>query len=281
MTKIQRALYKPFLALMIVVSSIGFTACSEDNNPLNNINIFSAEDDVALGQQLDQEIKANPQQYPLGGTDAQRQYLQGIVNEILNSPLVKYKGTFTYTVQIINDPNTVNAFAAPGGYLYVYTGLIKFLDNEASLAAVLGHEIAHAERRHATQRMTKEYGASVLLGLVLGDNPSQWEQIASQLATSLAFLKNSRSDETEADEYGFQYLLSTRWYPGAGKFFFQKVMEQSGGSGGSILEELLSTHPLDQDRINDIDKMIKEHNLAAPTEANLFTQSYQQFKATF
>ncbi len=262
-----------FMSLIIISSSMFLSSCDEDGGT-SWFNLFSTSDDVALGQKLDAEISADPNTYPILNDANATAYLQGIMNKILNSPEIKYKSTFPYQIKIINT-NTVNAFAAPGGYIYVYKGLIKFLDNEATLAAVIAHEIAHAERRHATQRMTKQYGVSVLLGLILGDNPSQMEEIAANLLTGLGLLKNSRDDEYEADEYSFKYLMSTEYYAGATKFFFDKI---GANSSGGTLEELLSTHPMPQDRIDAVDKLIEKNNLPAPTEANLFTQRYTTFK---
>ncbi len=161
--------------------------------------------------------------------------------------------------------------------MYVYTGLLKFVENEATLAAVLAHEVAHAERRHATKRMTKQYGASFLLNLILGDDPSQLEELGANMLTGLAFLKNSRDDEFEADEYSFKYLQSTKWYPGGITFFFKKI---SDNSDGGFLEELLSTHPMPEDRVAAVEDMIAKANIPAPSESNIFTTAYQNFLKT-
>jgi predicted Zn-dependent protease len=83
-----------------------------------------------------------------------KDYVSGLGKYILNnSPRITKKAIYPYNFQVVND-TIVNAFATPGGYIYIYTGLMKFLDNEASLAGVVAHEIAHAEKRHVTQRLT-------------------------------------------------------------------------------------------------------------------------------
>lgn len=245
---------------------------------ISDFNLFAPADDYQLGMQLDSEIKANPTEYPMLNNAQANAYLQSIVNQITSSPQIKYKGTFAYKVQII-DKNIINAFATPGGFIYVYKGLLKFADNEATVASVLAHEIAHAERRHATRRMTKQYGLSILASLVLGNNPSALEQIAANLLTGLGLLKNSRDDEYEADEYSFKYLQNTKWYPGAIKYFLEKIQAQQKDKP-SDFEEILSTHPLDSKRIAQIDDLIKKANLPTPSESNLFSKSYQQFKNT-
>lgn len=259
-----------FIALIYAPLAILLHQCSSITNAL-----FPASQDVGLGSQLDREIRANPKEYPILNDAISKQYVQNIVNQIIQAKDIQYRGVFTYRTEIIRDDKTINAFCTPGGYIYVYTGLIKMLDNEASLAGVLGHEIAHAERRHSANRMLKAYGAQMLMSMVLGDNPGKTEQVAANLFTGLALLKNSRDDESEADDYSFRYLRSTKWYPGAISYFFEKVKRQS--SGGAA-ERLLSTHPMPQDRLEAVKKHVQEAKLAQPTEANLFSEPYTSFK---
>jgi len=248
----------------------------------SSFNMFGTDTDAQLGKQMDEQIRANPKEYPILNNPQIKQYLQGMVNEIIQSPEVKYRGTFPYQVEVINDDKTINAFCTPGGYIYVYTGLMKFLDNEATLAGVLGHEVAHAEARHGTSRMTKQYGAQVLLGVVLGQNPSQLAQIGANLFTGLALLKNGRADETQSDDLSFRYLRSTKWYPGGAVFFFEKILQQQGGSRGDgfglTIERLMSTHPLAQDRVDAMKQRVAGAQIPAPTENNLFAQRYAQIK---
>lgn len=243
-------------------------------------NIFSDPDDIKLGQQIDNEIRSKPNEYPLlhGRVDI-KQYVERIGNKVLSSPEVTKRGIYVYTYEIIHDDKTINAFCTPGGYIYVYTGLLKFVDNEATLAGILGHEIAHAERRHATKRITKAYGAQFLLSIALGERPSQIAEIGANLFTGLALLANSRGDEAESDEYSFKYLRSTEYYPGAIKFFFDKIQQEKGARGGAF-ERLLSTHPLPQDRIDHVNEMLQNIGTPPTTEANLNSQRYQAFKST-
>jgi len=256
--------------LGIFLFSIVFLLGCEDG-----VNLFTPEDDVQLGLQLQSQIASNPKDYPILNNPDVTSYCQGIVDQIILSPKIKYRNTFKYQVTVIRNDNEVNAFAVPGGYIYVYTGLLKFIDNEATLAGVLAHEIAHCERRHATQRLTKAYGVGILLDIVLGKNPDKTVEIAANLLTGLAFLKNSRDDEYEADSYAYEYLKSTKWYPGALIFFFDKIKQNEGSS---FLQVLLSTHPLSQDRIDKLNAKISADKLPPPTEDNLFSQKYQEFK---
>lgn len=269
---------RSYIVILALSLTLGLVSCEDSSNPLS-INIFSPSDDVKLGQQMDEEIKADPATYPLLNDAQANAYLQNIVNDIIASPDIKYAGTFAYKVQIIKDDKTVNAFATPGEYIYVYTGLLKLLDNEASIAGVLGHEIAHADRRHATNRMTKAYGIQILLGIILGNDPSQLESIMANLFSGLALLENSREDESEADTQSFIYLKSSKWYPGGIKYFFEKVTagEQSNPS---FFEKLLLTHPPSAERDSNITQLLIQNNIPAPTESNIFSTRYQAFVKT-
>lgn len=244
------------------------------------MNLFSDQDDVALGKQLDEEIRSKPNEYPiLRGHPEVNAYVVNITNAILQSPDVKKRNVYPYKVEIIADDNTVNAFCTPGGYIYVYTGLIKFLDNEAALAGVIGHEIAHAELRHATERITAAYGVQAVLALALGQNPSMVEQVAANLFTNLGFLKNSRDDEMDADNNSMSYLRATKYYPGGIIYFFDKINVQSKNPPGQ-LETLFLTHPPSQARADNVKEQMRAWNTPPPTESNLFTNQYRNFKAS-
>ncbi|MEO8512668.1 MAG: M48 family metallopeptidase, partial [Ignavibacteria bacterium] len=267
--------FYPFVFLFaLLVASAVFQSCEQSN-------IFSDKDDIELGEQFDKEIKANPKEFPmLQGNQEIKDYVSGLGKDILNSPKILKRNIYPYNFQIIND-TIINAFCTPGGFVYVYTGLMKFVDNEATLAGVVAHEIAHAERRHVTQRLTAYYGVSMLLSFILGGNPSMLAEVAANLFVGLAFLKNSRDDETEADYYSIQYLKSTKWYPGGITFFFDKIKEeqrQKGNTPGD-LDRLLSTHPLPNDRISFVNKELAKISPKPDPTKGLFTDEYQSMKA--
>ncbi len=244
-------------------------------NSCSNFNIYPTSEDIKLGKDLAAEIKKDTKDYPLLNKPEVKNYVQGIVNTILKSPLIEYRGQFAYTVEIINRDDIINAFCTPGGYIYVYTGLLKFIDNEATLAGILAHEIAHAERRHATQRISKAYGAQELSNAVLGEKKTKMGELAANMFSGLSLLNNSRDDEYEADEYSFKYLQSTQWYPGAIKFFFDKIKNSVNDND---LKVLLSTHPLPQDRYDKVIEMLKKANVPPPNEKNTLYHKYFEFK---
>ena len=270
----NRTLYPFLLIAMLVITTSVFLSCEQTN-------IFSDKDDVELGKEMDKQIKSDPQQFPmLVGHQDLKEYVSGIGKYIIDtSPKIKKKNIYPYNFQIIND-TIINAFCTPGGFIYVYTGLMRFIDNEATLAGIVAHEIAHAERRHVTQRLTAYYGVSVLLSFILGGNPSFLSELAANLFVGLAFLKNSRDDEAEADYYSIRYLRSTKYYPGAITFFFDKIKEEEKKKGKTPgdLDRLLSTHPLPDDRIQAVNEILNTIKPRPDPTKGLFTNEYQKIK---
>lgn len=225
-----------------------FGACKKDNG--GGINIFTIQQDRELGMQLASEIEANPAEYPVlpyQGNEQAYEYLYDMRDAILASDEIRFREEFAWELKIIADDNTLNAFAAPGGYMYVYTGLIKFLNEADHLAGVVGHEIAHADQRHSTQQLTQQYGISTLSTLLLGENPG----LLAEIATGLVSLSFSRSDETDADEHSVDYLCDTDYASNGAAGFFQKLLD-TGQSGGT--PAFLSTHPSPDNRVDNINE---------------------------
>jgi predicted Zn-dependent protease len=212
-----------------------------------NINIFSIEDDKAFGAQVSQEIENDPATIILDSARyaAQYAYIYQIRNKILNSGQVMYKDVFPWRIRIIKNDTVLNAFCTPGGYMYFYTGILKFLESEDHLAGVLGHEMAHADKRHSTDALTRQYGLSVLFDVVFGQNKGQLVRIAAGLRE----LKYSRTAETEADNYSVKYLCPTDYDAAGAAGFFEKLLAL--GSGADV-PEFLSTHPSPENRVENI-----------------------------
>jgi len=264
--------------LWFILLAVFIAACSA----IKSLNIFPVEQDVALGSEFALQLQNSPKDYPVYNNPAVKNYIsQKIFQPILQSPEVLYENVFKYNLEIIKNDTILNAFAVPGGPVYVYTGLLKYLDSEAALAGVLGHEIAHAERRHATNRMTKQMGIQMLTQLVLGQNPSQTAMIVSNLFTGMTLLANSRADEDESDQVSMKYLQATKYYPGSVKFFFEKMRDdgkvEKGGQGISVF---LSTHPDPIARIASADQRLKAAGLEVKTYkaagAGIFKDEYKK-----
>lgn len=130
-------------------SLFGFVACSTFQCISIGLIFFGDDGDVNLGREMDQEIRKNPKECPILQNQSDvMEYVKTVSGGGLGSPSIAKRGVYPYQFEVIYDGKTINAFATPGGYVCVYTGILKFVDNRATLAGVLGHEIAHAERRH-------------------------------------------------------------------------------------------------------------------------------------
>jgi len=239
----------------------------------SKLNLFSIQDDINLGKQTVQQIASEPSVYPIldpNTNQAAYAYLNSMRDAILTSGDFQHKDDFEWKLFIIKDDNVQNAFCTPGGYIYVYTGLMLFLDDASSLAGVIGHEMAHADRRHSTRQLTEQYGIETLLSFV-GGNAQQIASISAQLVS----LQFSRNHETESDTYSVKYLCQTKYRADGAADFFEKIGTQSQ-------PVFLSTHPNPDDRVINIKKQKTELGCG---DADNFTNteevnSYNQFKTT-
>jgi predicted Zn-dependent protease len=240
--------------------ALGLTGCTTDKDGNIVINIFTIEDDIQLGQDLRDELAQDPENYPiLAPNDYPDAYahLYEIRDTLLATGEIQYDQDFEWELYIVHDDDVLNAFCAPGGYIYVYTGLIKFLDYEDELAGVMGHEIAHADLRHSTQQLTQAYGVTTLLSILLGEDPGLLAEIAAGL-TSLSF---SRSDEVESDMSSVDYLCATDYAADGTAGFFEKLE-------GLELPEFLSTHPSSESRVEDITNYALEQGCEVSNNPN-------------
>jgi len=258
----------PFLGIVILL----LVSCSKDDNADNTFNIFSVQDDISFGQELRNEIQSNSTQYPLV---SESQYpdayyhMHRIRDSILMWGDLKYRHDFDWNIDIIHNDSVLNAFCAPGGYICVYTGIIKYLDNEAQFAGVMAHEMAHADRRHSTDQLTKAYGIQLLLGIILGNNTNQLAEIAANLAAGVATLAFSRDAEYEADEYSVKYLYETAYDATGVGGFFQKM------DGSLQPPAFLSTHPHPDNRY---EKILEHWEDLGGKVGGDFEESYQDLK---
>ena len=238
---------KKFNIVLIACMLTVISACGviNEKNKGKGVNLFTVQDDIAFGAQVAAEIDGNPTEYPLLDSVQYKEvysYIYGIRDKILNTGQVDYKDEFQWRLRIIHDDSTLNAFCTPGGYIYIYTGILKFLDSEDEFAGVLGHEIAHADMRHSTRQMTKQFGLQVMLQVLTGNR-----EALQQVMGGLIGLKFSREFEKEADARSVKYLCPTDYNAAGGAGFFQKIEEM----GGSRTPEFLSTHPDPGDRIEN------------------------------
>jgi len=266
---------KKQLLNIVLVCTLVFTFISCKKEEVLGF-VFPESEDVKLGAQVEREIASKPSEYPLleeTNTVAYAQ-IRRITNNILNSGKVYYKTTFPWKVKIIKDDATLNAFCTPGGYIYVYTGLIKFLDTEDQLAGVMGHEIAHADRRHYVNQQIKNGATQFLISAVGGD-----KNIIGQVVQNMTGLAFSRSDETDADNQSVIYLSETPYACNSAGAFFQKLVD-GGKADCNALTGFFSTHPCPDKRVENINKKATERQCktvpSGSTEYAVFKASLPQ-----
>jgi Zn-dependent protease with chaperone function len=245
-------------------------AARQPGEPIKpGFNLFSKDQDVQVGKEAAQQVL---QQYQVVQNEALQSYLKRIGQRLASTPEASQSG-FPFTFTLLNE-NSINAFALPGGPMFVFTGLLKAVDNEAQLAGVMAHEMSHVILRHGTNQASKAnllQLPAVLAGAVVG-NGSMMGQLA-QLGIGLGFnsvlLKFSRTDESQADALGAKMMSEAGYNPIEMARFFEKL-EAEGGSRGP---EFLSDHPNPGNRMRAIEAEIRalpQHNYGA--ESGQFQQ---------
>ncbi len=222
------------------------------DNPTSG-NRYTIDQEVQLGREgvveIEKKLKILPPDHPMSK----------FINQLGQSLAAKAPGyKFPYTFKVVRE-KSINAFALPGGPIYVHTGLIEAA-SESQLAAVMGHEISHVVMRHSTRQASRAMKAQIplaILGGVLGASVGGWAGSLGQMGISLTagsvMMKYSRDAETESDMVGAQIMYDTGYNPDAAVSFFQKLKEQSSGSGGP---QFLASHPDPGNRARDITRIL-------------------------
>ena len=237
--------------ILLALSLVGLAGCAK--NPVTGerqLALISESQEVALGRQANKEVTA---QYGTVDDPSLQRYFSDVGQKIA---AISDRPDLPWHFAVVDDP-VVNAFALPGGFVYFARGILPYMNNEAEMAGVLGHEIGHVAARHAVTQASKAELFSLGLGLgsILSPTFQQFSGLAQQ-GVGLLFLKYSRDDESQADRIGVRYMYKAGYDPRElSDFFtvFQKLEEQSKGS----LPTWLSTHPAPPDRIQ------RTHQLAA------------------
>jgi predicted Zn-dependent protease len=232
----RRLLRAPIALLMS--SAVLLSGCSV--NPAtgkNQLNFFGEASEIEMGREGDADIVGSVGLYddPL---------LQDYVSDLgMEIAAQSERPNLPWSFKILDDP-AVNAFALPGGFVYVTRGLMTHLGSEAELVAVLGHEAGHVTARHGVNQMSKQILATVGLGVVVLANPDleDWAFLG-EIGLSLAFLKYSRDDERQADDLGLRYAVRTGYDPHQMPEVFRILDAVSKVEGVGRLPNWLSTHP--------------------------------------
>jgi predicted Zn-dependent protease len=234
------------------------------------VNLYSLEKEIALGRQFAQEVE---KQAKLVEDPVITEYVNRVGQNLVRNSDAKVP----FTIKVI-DNDEVNAFALPGGFFFVNSGLIRLAENEAELAGVMAHEIAHVNARHGTRQASRAQitnWASIPL-IFIGGGIGYAVQQAASLAIPLTFLKFSRGFEEEADFLGVQYLYKAGYDPNAMVTFFERIQAQEKKKKGTV-STAFSSHPPTGSRIKEVQKAINRV-LPARSEYAMTTSEFQDVK---
>jgi predicted Zn-dependent protease len=234
--------------LLPLVAAATFAACA--TNPATGkkeISLMSESQEIGLGQQMDAEVRREMGVY--NDPELQR-YVEGVGMKLARA---SQRPNLPWHFTVVDEP-AVNAFALPGGYIYITRGILPFLNDETQLAGVLGHEIGHVTARHSAQQYTKATTAGIglaLLGIFVPETRPL--QGAAETALGVLFLKHGRDDEMQADRLGVEYTAKTGWDPAgvAGMLTTLGRLDEASGSRRGV-PNWLSTHPAPANRVAEV-----------------------------
>ena len=247
--------------VVAVISILGYYGSSVFNpitQEKQHVGSITPEQEIALGLQAAPEME---QQF--GGLDPDPQ-LQGKVTQVgerLVAQSAAGKSPYHFEFHLLNDPETINAFALPGGQVFITEGLLKRLKTEGQLAGVLGHEIGHVVARHGAEQIAKQQLTQGLTGAAVlatydPNNPSSRNSAAvAAMIGQLVTMRFGRQDELEADHLGVRLASESRYDPRS-MVELMKILEES--SQGNQPPEFFSTHPNPENRIQHIQEAIRE-----------------------
>ena len=218
-------------------------------------SLVSEGDEVQLGLSEAQKVAASM-------PALQNQAVQDMVKRIgMDMAKGSERPTLPWNFTVLDDP-IVNAFALPGGPIFITRGILTHMNSEAELASVVGHEIGHVTARHSASQMSKQQLMSAGLGVasVVSKTAAQYAGIAEQ-GLGLLMLKYGRDDEMEADKLGFRYMLKNKWDPREAVKMFQMLAKTSGGEKEGAPPAWMSTHPDPGNRAERATARLKEMNI--------------------
>lgn len=236
------------LFLMVFIASCAVNPVTGERQ----LSLYSEQDEIAIGKQTDVQIR---NQYGIYNDPALNEYVARVGASL--GPYT-HRSHLEYHFAVLDSP-VVNAFAVPGGYVYVTRGILALMRSEAELAVVLGHEMGHVNARHSIHRMSEQtlFGLGLAVGSSLNKTVADIAGIAG-VGIQLLFLKYSRDDERQADQLGVEYSRKGSYNPGEMIGFFTSLEKMGDLSGSHSIPGFLSTHPLTSERIQNTKDMLIE-----------------------
>lgn len=273
--------------LTALVGLLVLTGCGTTNvnyvTGENQRGAYTWAQEVQIGREADQQIVA---QYGIYDDAAITSYVNRIANDVLQTSAYSDPSTpaevrnTTFTFRVLDSP-VVNAFALPGGFIYVTRGLMSYLENEAQLAVVLGHEVGHVLARHSSERAARQQlgqlgvlGAAVVGSVIGGGQVGQGILDYGGTGAQLLFLRYGRDAEREADQAGVAYAEFAGYDATTAANFFVSLERLSAASGGS-LPGFLSTHPDPAERAQTIPQLAAQYDSGTQTNASQYLNTIE------
>lgn len=239
------------LALLLMTAGLpALSGCSAFNAVSQSLFLMTPEQELEFGKQVATEIEKD---VTFVNDPEVNQYVKGLCQRVwAKSPRSDIPANF----YVIEDP-AINAFAIPGGNIYIQTGLINAADDEAELSAVIAHEIGHVVHRHGAQSVSRQTSAGMIQQILIGEGSAQSAEMVAGLVSQGVMFKYSRMDELEADAAAVGTLHRCGYDPLAMSTFFEKLTERYG-ENNSRLALFFSTHPPNSERISRVHEMSDE-----------------------
>jgi len=257
-------------ATVILLASLLVASCAV--NPVTGkkeISLISEAQELEMGKQADIEIRAEYGVYP---DPALESYITANGTALATK---SHRPNIPYHFAVLDSP-VINAFAAPGGYVYITRGLLALVNSEDELAGVLGHEIGHVTARHSVKRMSEQMlvQAGLIVGSVVSETFAKYAGMAG-VGAQLLFLKYSRDDERQSDTLGVEYSRRASYDPGSMIAFFDAMQKSGDLSGKSTIPGFLSTHPLTEDRIQAVKAQLMPEDARQAHDPDAYLQKIQ------
>ncbi len=236
-----------------IVTCMAFLLCFCAENPVTKtreLMLFSEKDEVALGKGLDRDVR---KEYGVYDDISVTNYVQKVGKKVAQ---VSHRSNLDFHFSVV-DMDEVNAFALPGGYIYVTRGLLCYLNNEAQLAGVIGHEIGHVSYRHSMKALQSDIGTNILLNIIaMGTGSQFWAQVSNMMLGAI-MAGYSRTYENQADELAVDYMLKAHYDPYQMRDFLYTIKRMEEGRVGFLLG-IFASHPLTEERIKNVQNVIKQ-----------------------
>jgi predicted Zn-dependent protease len=245
---------------LLIAGALAATGCASETFARGERTLAQAfvsdEDEARLGAQLHGELLKKGMR--LVDDPTVTEYLQDITRPIFQEAKRDRPGV-RWRLYVVDDPKTVNAFSAPGGGLYVYSGLLAAAHDDAEVAGVLGHEVGHEVLHHVAEKLVTAAGLEAITAVALGKNPPLLEQITAAVLGKGALLAFGRDEERQADEYGARVAARAGFNPYGLVTFLARLGKSEGDMPNALA--FLSDHPLTPDRVANITRLIEDERL--------------------